>query len=304
MSSKKIALVGCGVWGQKILKELVALGAKVSVYEIDPKLYSFSESLGADDFNISWGGMSDCDGVILATPSSQHKNHIEAVIPYGIPIFVEKPLTTNIEDALYLKELNTDNIFLMHTWAYHPAILELKKIYLSRRLGELKSIHSTRGNWTSPRKDVDSLWNLAPHDLTIAKTILGYMPEPVFATADRYNGIIRSFWSVLGNNPSFIFEVSNRYESKVREIRLNFELGVIRFEGDESETIKIINGDANCPPENINIEHVQYSKQTALSKQISEFLNYLDGGCQPRESFNDGLEIIRVIQKLSDMATY
>jgi predicted dehydrogenase len=304
MISKKIALVGCGIWGQKILKKLVELGAKVTVYDIDPNLSSVCQSLGAEGFYTSWEGVSFCDGIILATPSSLHKSHIEAAIPYEIPIFVEKPLTLSVEDALDLKKLNTGNIFLMHTWAYHPAILELRKIYLSGILGKLISLHSVRGNWTSPRGDIDSLWNLAPHDLTIAKTILGFIPEPVFATADRYNGTIRSFFGVLGNKPSFKFEVSNRYESKIRLIRLNFELGVVLFEGDESQTIKIVYGDTNSRPDEIDIEYIYYSKQTALCAELSEFLNHLDGGCKPRESFNDGFEIVEVIQKLADMAVY
>jgi predicted dehydrogenase len=298
----KIALIGCGIWGKKILKELVILGTSVDVYEPDSMLEADARDLGAVGFFGSWADLSQYDGVILATPSSTHRLLLEQILPFSIPVFVEKPLTTSLQDALALERFKTDKLFVMHIWTYHPGILMLRDIALSGELGVLLAIRSTRANWTSPRKDTDSVWNLSPHDLTIGKVILGYIPEPRFAVAERHRGKIRGFAALLGKAPFFLFEVSNRYEHKVREVRANFERGVAIFENDEAGAIKILHGDADCTAQNLRVEYRKYSESSALHLELRDFINHLNGGSAPQGTFKEGLEIVKTIHKLVELA--
>lgn len=298
----KIALIGCGIWGKKILQELVILGTSVDVYESNPMLEAVTRDLGAVGFFEYWTNLSKYDGVILATPSSTHRSLLEQILPFSVPVFVEKPLTTNLQDALALERFKTDTLFMMHIWTYHPGILMLRDIVLSGELGKLLGIRSTRANWTSPRKDIDSVWNLSPHDLTIAKMILGYIPEPRFAVAEKHNGKIRGFTALLGKAPFFLLEVSNRHEYKVREIRANFERGVAIFENDEAGAIKILHGDADCAAQDLRVEYRKYSETTALHLELLDFITYLNGGSAPRGAFKEGLEVVETIHKLVELA--
>lgn len=296
--TKKIALIGCGIWGKKLLLELVILGASVDVYESDKSLETVARDLGAVGFFGTLGSLSKYDGVILSTPSSTHRSLLEQILPYGIPVFVEKPLTTNLQDALALERLNTDKLFLMHIWTYHPGILLLRDIAHSGEMGKLLSMHSRRANWTSPRTDTDTVWNLSPHDITIAKVVLGYIPEPRFAVAEKHEGTIRSFTAILGKDPFFIFDVSNRYEGKIRQVRLNFERGVAIFENDEAAAIRILHGDARSTIHELQIEDRRYSDTTAMHLELLDFISYLDGGPAPRATFKEGLEVAQTIHQL------
>jgi predicted dehydrogenase len=300
--SKKLALFGCGIWGQKILAELVSLGASVDVIDADPKVENAALALGAVGFLAQGSDLSNYDGVILATSSSTHRSLLERILPFDIPVFVEKPLTTNLHDAMALQRFNTGRLFLMHIWTYHPGIMMLRDITHSSELGKLLALHSTRANWTSPRKDADTVWNLAPHDITIARMILGHIPEPAYAVAERHNGTIRSFTALLGKDPFYHFNVSNRYEYKVREVRLNFERGVAVLENDEAGHIKVVHGDAACAADDTRIELRKYSCATALHLELKDFLNYLNGGPAPQCTFQDGLDVVQTLHKLINLA--
>ena len=212
----KIALIGCGIWGQNILKELVNLDAEVYVYESDLNFREKLLVLGAKSVQKGFPAANDnFDGVIISTPSSTHREILVRIIDLNLPVFLEKPLTTNLEDARALASIPTDDIYLMHIWLYHPGIIILKEIAQSGELGKVFGVRSTRANWTSPRKDTDSAWNLLPHDITIAKAILGEIPQPKAAITEKHDGIIRGMTALLGDEPYAIFEVSNRYERKI-----------------------------------------------------------------------------------------
>ncbi|MCA3573496.1 MAG: Gfo/Idh/MocA family oxidoreductase [Aestuariivirga sp.] len=298
----RIALIGCGLWGSKILRELVLLGAGVDVYDTNPGVHSLAQGLGAAGVFESWTDLSAYDGVVLATPSSTHRSLLERILSFSVPVFVEKPLTTTLEDALALRRFNTDKLFIMHIWTYHPGILMLRDIAQSGELGALLGMRSTRTNWTSPRTDTDSVWNLAPHDLTIAKVVIGEIPVPRAAVAERHNGTIRGLTAILGSSPYFVLEVSNRYDQKVREVRAHCENGVAIMENDTSGTIKILHGDANCSTQDLRVEYRRFSEATALHLELLEFVRYLNGGPAPRSTFNEGLEVVEALHRLVELS--
>lgn len=295
---KRIALVGCGTWGQNILRELVYLDALVDVFEINNKNKKQILELGA---NMMYNGLpapEQYDGTIIATPSTTHREVLEQIYTNKVPFFLEKPLTTSVKDVRALEELKPDNIFLMHVWLYHPGIQMMKQIAQSGELGNVLGLRSTRANWTSPRKDTDSAWNLLPHDITIAKSILGHLPNPKSAIAERHNGIIRGLTALLGDEPYCIFEVSNRYERKIREVRLHCEKGVAILEDEKTDQLKIVHGTAEDFRRNPEIEKRKFDDTPPLRLEIKEFLNYLDGGPAPASSFYDGAEVVKIIDRL------
>src|SRR6056297_385892 len=241
--SKKIALFGCGKWGQNILRELANLQVSTDVFDINNQTMPAAMKLNASRFNNHCKDPEKYDGIIISTPSSTHRKIVNSLAGCGVPIFLEKPLTLSKQDADAIEKLSTKQLFMMHVWLYHPGIQRLAEIAKNECLGKVLEIRSARANWTSPRKDSDSAWNLLPHDITIAKAILGKIPEPNFAVAERHNGTIRGLTAIFGNNPHCICEVSNRYERKIREIRLHCQEGIAVLENENVDYITIVRGD-------------------------------------------------------------
>ncbi|MDR9366777.1 MAG: Gfo/Idh/MocA family oxidoreductase [Balneolaceae bacterium] len=302
---KKIALIGCGIWGQNILKELVNLDAEVHIYEPDVSLHEKLITLGAKSFQAGLPAVEDhFDGVIIATPSSTHRKILEEIAELELPIFLEKPLTINLEDALALENIPTDDIYLMHIWLYHPGIIMLQDIAKSGELGAVHGVRSTRANWTSPRKDTDSAWNLLPHDITIAKAILGEIPKPKSAVTEEHNSMIRGMTALLGDEPYAVFEVLNRYERKIREVRVHCKKGVAILEDEKVDYIKVVHGDDKSDPNELKIEKRVFEKTPPLHFEVKEFLDYLNGGDPPRSNFSDGLEVIKNIHQLLELAEH
>lgn len=299
----KIAIIGCGIWGKNILRELINLNAEAHIFESDASLESELIQMGASSFQSGLPKKShNFDGLIIATPSSTHREILENVVDLDLPVFLEKPLTTNLNDALALKNIATENVYLMHIWLYHPGILMLKQMAESGELGNVLGVRSTRANWTSPRKDTDSVWNLSPHDITIAKAILGKIPEPKSAISEKHDGKIRGMTALLGDDPYAIFEVSNRYERKIREVRLHCENGVAILEDEKVDYIKVVHGNAMSELDEENIEKRVFDKTPPLHLEVKEFLEFLDGGVPPRSHFSDGIDVVKTIHQLIDLA--
>lgn len=190
----------------------------------------------------------------------------------------------------------------MHIWLYHPGIQLLGEIGRNGTLGKVLGIRSTRANWTSPRKDTDSAWNLLPHDITIAKEIFGFIPKPKAATAEFHDGVIRGLLALLGNDPYAVFEVSNRYERKIREVRLHCEGGIALLSDEKTDHVSIIYGDANSVQDSLKTEKKEFDNTPPLRLELKEFLDYLDGGPAPRSSFYDGVEVVKTIHELVELS--
>lgn len=300
---KRIALIGCGIWGTKILANLIKLGCEVEVFDQAAEVPDGVRQMGIQVFSKGLPSTADYDGFIVATPSTTHRTVVEQLANLQVPIFLEKPLTTNLEDAKSICNLGYGDIYLMHIWLYHPGIIALADLARSGELGSVKGVRTTRANWTSPRKDTDSVWNLAPHDITIAKAILGEIPEPRAAVLENHKGMARGMYAVMGDDPYCVLEVSNRFQDKRREVRIHCENGVAVLKDEKSTSIEIIYGDAESDLANCKIENRPFDRTEPLLLEIKEFIDYLSNGDKPRSSLEDGLEVIETIDKLIKLAS-
>lgn len=300
--SKKIALIGCGIWGKKILRDLLSFNCKVSIFDTNRNLKLEIPNHKNVAFLQHLPHQKKYDGIIVATPSTTHRRVLESIVGLNLPIFVEKPLTTNYADALALEKIVHSEVYLMHVWLYHGGIQRLAAIAKSRELGKVLGVRSTRANWTSPRKDVDSVWNLAPHDLTIIQAILGEIPTPQAVMMERHQGIARGMLAILGKNPSAIFEVSNRYERKIREVRLHCEDGIAVLKDEKVGYLEVVKGNHTSKLSDIHREKRPFDTTPPLYQQLKAFIHYLEGGPPPLSHFRDGLFVVKTIHHLQTMA--
>ncbi len=300
-NGKRIGLIGCGLWGRNILRDLCRLGAEVHVVETDASRRAQAEASGARSVLDRADALSEVDGLVVATPATSHAEVIEALAPRGVPIFTEKPFTTELASAERLARTLPDRLFVMHVWRYHRGVEMLGELARSGELGPVEWLRTTRTNWTSPRKDIDPLWTLAPHDLSIALEVLGEIPEPRYARAEIGPVGPCALLGVLGERPSLVLEVSTRYGDKRREVRLHCRDGVARLVDGDVDYVEILrskpDGDLAC-----EIERRRFSAEPPLLLELRTFLAHLAGGPAPRSSAAEGLASVAAMIRLRELA--
>jgi predicted dehydrogenase len=302
MARPGIGLAGCGRWGRLVLRDLIALGADVAAADPDPAARAEAEQIGARLAVADPLALPDADAYIVATPAVTHAEVTHILLARGTPLLVEKPFTTDTASAEHLADEGHGRLFVGHTWRYHPGIEMLGAIARSGELGETLGLRSTRTNWTSPRTDVDSVWNMAPHDLTLAIEILGEVPEPRAAIVEVHGGRAVAMTALLGARPWLVFDVSNRYRDKRREVRLHATGGVAVMQDPDDGQIEITKGDAASWPSETSFEARRFSSESALTRELRAFFEFVRGGPPPKSPAAEGVAVVRCLVRLRELA--
>ncbi|RXR30402.1 Gfo/Idh/MocA family protein [Sphingobium fluviale] len=193
MAKLKVGLCGLGYWGKNLFRalsgnpdiQLVAVadaradirdGLAVSHPHIIP--YSDATDLIADP---------EIEAVVLATPVAFHYAQAKAALDRGKHVMVEKPMCTTsaeADDLVARADLYGLTLMADHTFLFHPAVLKLGELVRSGELGKVSYFDSQRINLGLFQPDVNVLWDLAPHDLSIIDYLFG--GEPVHIEASGY----------------------------------------------------------------------------------------------------------------------
>lgn len=303
MPNLHLALIGHGLWGRNILRDLLALGHSVSVVEPNSTAAEDARNNGARHVFLNLDELPPTDGTIVATPAVTHAPIVAALLARGQRVLCEKPLAADLTEARELAAISDGRLFVGHIWLHHPGIEALAAIARSGELGPVHGVRSFRTNWTSPRTDVDSSWNLAPHDVAIAQFLLGTLPPPRFALAERLSGRCVGLLGILGNpdgdSPWAVLEVSNRYREKRREVRLHCRDGVAVLPDADSDHIAITR---SLHDGTATTELRAVSTESALRRELAAFCSYLDGGPPPPADAKAGLDVVGCISTLRQLA--
>lgn len=176
-----IAQIGCGYWGPNLLRNLVA-NSNCNVHSVCDltkgrrdyvrSLYPAIQVTGDCEKVLS---SPEIDAVVIATPVFTHYDLAIKGLTMGKHILVEKPMASSIEEVEHIRDLAKEkNLVAMvgHTFLFNPAVRYLKQLIESGELGDIRYIYSQRLNLGRIRSDVDALWNLAPHDISIIQYLL------------------------------------------------------------------------------------------------------------------------------------
>ncbi|CAL9351942.1 Inositol 2-dehydrogenase_D-chiro-inositol 3-dehydrogenase [Streptomyces sp. enrichment culture] len=187
-----VAVVGAGYWGPNLVRNFQASPAFRLRWLCD---------LDADRARRVLGGYSTVqatsdyaavladpavDAVAVATPAGTHLDVALAALRAGKHVLVEKPLAATYEDGLRLvTEAEERGLTLMcdHTYCYTPAVARIRELVRSGELGDIQFVDSVRINLGLVQKDVDVLWDLAPHDLSVLDFVLPDSVRPVAVAA-------------------------------------------------------------------------------------------------------------------------
>ena len=182
-----VAQIGVGYWGPNLLRNLVANDdCRVkTVVDLSEERRRFVgrnyPSVAVTDTVESALDDPDVSAVVIATPVATHFELVMKALAAGKHVLVEKPMARSVEEVEQIGGLAEEKSLIAmvgHTFLYNAAVRYVKQLIDSGELGDIRYIYSQRINLGRIRSDVDALWNLAPHDISIIQYWLGD-PEPV-----------------------------------------------------------------------------------------------------------------------------
>ncbi len=291
--SLTIGLVGVGPWGKHVLRDLRALGATVHAVARSAESIARAKDGGAASIVETPELLPRCDGYVIANQTTSHLDAIDVLLPRGTPIFCEKPISSDVERVKRLPREAHDLIFIMHKWRYHPAIIELARIARSEEYGPVKGLRTYRVGWGNPHPDTNSLWILAPHEMSIALTILGELPALVSATPDPTDadgGGVAYMRTSGGVN--FTTEFSSGHPLALRRVVLCCRDATCQLDQSDYGLIIVHRPNEKTP------QHIRVSDDMPLLAELRAFVEHVRGGPPPMSSLSDEIEIIKTLAQI------
>ncbi|MGH2906379.1 MAG: Gfo/Idh/MocA family oxidoreductase [Solirubrobacterales bacterium] len=290
-------MIGCGRWGKNILRDLRALGCEVPVVATHETSIANATEGGASEIVSAADQLPPVDGAVIATRTLEHAAAIEAfAAAQPSPIFCEKPLCADADQADDLAERFGDRLFVMDKWRYHPAVREVARIARDGELGAPRSLQMRRVTTRNPHGDVDTVWTHAPHDVAIALEIFGDLPPARFAVEERTADGRIGLTATLGGPPWVNIEISDAAPGHRRELRLVCENGSMQLDGGWAEQITIRRPGAD------DDEVRATPGELPLLAELRAFAEHLTGGPPPLSSAADAALQVRRIEELIALA--
>ncbi|NLD71911.1 MAG: Gfo/Idh/MocA family oxidoreductase [Chloroflexi bacterium] len=317
-----IGIVGVGYWGMNYVRVFSELaGSRVAVVcdrreerllEASQRFPEVAVCSSVDELL----NLSQVDAVVVCTEASSHYAMVSRALESGRHVLVEKPMTTTVPDGERLLELAAKrNLKLMvgHTFLYNAGIRKVKSLLSGGEAGRVYYMYSRRTNLGPIRRDVNALWDLAPHDVSIFNYLMDGAPEWVSAVGAKPlgdgheafgflalgypNGVVGQAhvsWAdphkvrevvVVGSDKRIVFNDLDS-EGPVRV----FEKGVKPVEpsvtGYGEHQLLMRDGDIIIPKLDVS---------EPLKNQCQHFLDSVYDGCQPLTDGRNGLDVVRVM---------
>jgi predicted dehydrogenase len=325
MSERKIAIIGAGYWGVNYVRMfsdllqpenvLVCDSQPDRLAEISGRFPGVQTTTALEDFL----NRDDIDSAVICTPATTHHEVSRRALLAGKHLLVEKPLTRVAEDAEELISIARERdltLMVGHTFIHNPAVRKVKSFVERGDAGKLYYLYSQRTNMGPIRKDVNAIWDLAPHDVSIFNYLVGSRPDWVSAVGARVlgngredvgfitlgypGGVIGNIhvsWAdpnkvrqvvVVGSDKRIVFDDLNMME----RVRI-FEKGV-RAEPPESASygehmIQMRDGDIISP-------RIEVSEP--LKNQALHFLECVEKGTEPITDGQSGMDVVRVMEAI------
>ncbi len=194
-SELKIGLIGCGYWGPNYARvfHFMPTVRVVSCSDLDlDKLSKLRHQFPAIQTTANYQDMlrdSQVDAVVISTQATTHYDIVKQCLQAGRHVLVEKPLTMRVKEGEELVALAAQKkkvLMVGHTFLYNAAVRKMKECVDKGTLGKIYYLQATRTHLGLIRKDVNAIWDLAPHDVSIFSYLLGKAPEKVSAMGGCY----------------------------------------------------------------------------------------------------------------------
>jgi len=316
----KLGVVGCGYWGPNVVRNFAIQPDchVVAICDKNPKVVSQvssrfpSVNVTSDENNVMRS--TEIDAMAIVTPVSTHYALAKRALENGKHVFVEKPFTATTAQAEELIELaDRKNLQIMvdHTFLFTGAVRKIKELVDGGALGPLYYYDSTRVNLGLFQHDVNVIWDLAPHDLSILDHLIGAEPELVVAAGGAHlNGMEDMAYLTLYFPHGIIAHINVNWLSPVK-VRLTMVGGqrkmLVWNDLEPAEKIKVYDKGADVMTKQAAYERrVSYrsgdmwaprvEETEALQLEARYFLDCVASGEKPFNDGRAGLRVVRILE--------
>jgi len=317
----KIGVIGCGYWGPNLVRNFAEMPETevLAVADLDEgRLAAMQKRYLGLVTTRDYRQFFDLplDAVAVATPPAAHYAVARDCLERGLHVMVEKPLTLNSQDGQALCELaDRLDLTLMvgHTFEYNPAVRVIKEAIVSGELGQVFYIDMVRVNLGLFQDNLDVVWDLAPHDISILRYLLG--SEPISVNAAGAACILPNVHDVaylyleFPNNVRAHIHVSWLDPCKVRRITVVGSKKMLVFDDVEPlEKIRIYDKGVEKPPYTNTFGDFQLSYRFGdivipriplaepLREECKHFIDCVIHHTRPQSSGWDGLQVVKTLE--------
>jgi predicted dehydrogenase len=322
MNKIRLGVIGSGYWGPNLIRNYVALPEAEVVCVADVKQDRLDHIKGLYPKIETTKDYTDffymnLDAVVVATPPASHFALAKDCMERGLHAFVEKPITLNSRDAEELVNLAEEKdltLMVGHTFEYNPVVRKIKEIIDSGELGKIYYIDAMRLNLGLFQSDMNVLWDLAPHDISILLYLLDQ--DPVSVGARGGDCIFKGKHDVaymhlkFPDNVLAHVHVSWLDPCKVRRYTVVGSRKMLVYDDVESlEKIKIYDKGVETPPYtdtfgdfqcsyrygDVIIPHIRFTEPLRIESQ--HFIDCILNRCEePLTSGRDGLKVVKILE--------
>ncbi len=318
----KVGVIGCGYWGPNLIRNFVQMSrtdVKI-VADLDEsrlehmkKLYPAIET--TKDFNDMLVD-PEIEIIAVATPVHTHFRFASAALSANKHVFVEKPIAASVEEAndlIVMAEKYQRKLMVGHTFLYTSAVRKMKEIIDSGELGEIFYINSQRLNLGLFQQDINVVWDLAPHDISIILFLLEEDPKSVNVVgAPHINNAIQDV-AVLsmrfgGNRIAFI-QTSWLDPDKIRKMTIVGSKKMMVYNDVEpTEKIRIYDKGVEVPMHYDTYDEFHYSYKYGdvlipriggsepLKTELNHFIDCIENDETPLSDGRNGLAVVRILE--------
>jgi len=320
----KFGVIGYGYWGPNVVRNLTSLEGSelMAVCDKSPaarrRMQKAHPGIAVATEASEILGSADVDAVAVVTPVWTHYDLAKSALENGKHVFVEKPFTSNTAQAEELIELAAKKnlkIMVDHTFLFTGAVKKIRELVDEGALGKLYYYDSTRVNLGLFQHDINVIWDLAPHDLSIMDYLIKETPEAIVATGQTHlNGFEDVAFITLYFPNKVIAHINVNWLSpvKVRTTLIGGEKKMLVWNDLEAdEKIKIYDrgvqitnrqglydllvnyrsGDMWAP----QLEQVE-----ALRQELAHFVDCISNDQPPMNDGNAGLRVVKMLEAANE----
>ena len=317
----KVAIVGIGYWGPNLVRNFLKnedIGRVICVDKDKNRLDFILKQYPTIEVETSYERAlknGDIDAVVISTPVSSHFPMAKAALEHGKHVLIEKPMTSNSRDAQSLSDLAKKkklSLMVDHIFVYNGAVRRIQELIKAGEIGNIMYYDAVRINLGLFQHDVNVIWDLAIHDLSIMDYLLPEKPVAVSAVGiGHYDNRIENIsYLTLFFKSNCIGHIHVNWLApvKIRRILIGGDKKMIVFDDVEPvEKIRVYDkGVSAMTQEGIYQTLIQYrtgdmyapkfDTTESLESVVSEFMRSIQDHSEPLTNGAEGLRMIRLLE--------
>lgn len=321
MQAFNVALIGHGYWGKNLLRNLKEsrFVNQIHVADVNPKVItqlntterSVLSTTDADELLRN----KDIDVVFIATPGSLHFEMAEQALCSGKHVFVEKPVVTKSSEAEHLSRMAKKAglvIVVDHTFLYNKATQKIKGLISSERFGKVNYIDCTRINLGIYQQDVNVMWDLAAHDISMINYWTDDLPSTVRAIGkvNKRHEVLDLAYIFLTYSSGLFVQINCSWASpvKIRKTIIGGSQRMIIYDDVEpTEKLKIydyrnVENDESNPKKLLvdyrlgDVTIPKLSLTEPLKAAMTDFFKSIIENRTPLSNIQTGIDVVKILE--------